>query len=271
MGTAVFFPVAAGKLAEKRKFYVTHNPQCSSLFEPNEEFFGGFSEFGKSLEVERTLDMATVALDAYLPSTGISSIDFLQIDVQGAELEVLQGGESFLRSSVLGLSLEIEFSPLYREQPLFSEIDPYVRSFGFQLFDLSRVWYRRKALPRSLDTRGQLLWGDALYLRDYKYFTERQLKVEALKLAALASVYGFHDYAAEILNYLLDHDRNILDPVERAEVFDAKTLYFAALADLSTPAKLLRWCGEHIYPPLEEGIHRAISTGSHRHFTHWSD
>jgi len=220
----IFFPVAVGERDETRTLHLTRSPECSSLLLPNVEFFGKFHDTEKSVEVVADKEVQVVSLDKYLPSSGISQIDFLKLDVQGVELEILRGSGSFLRSGILGMLIEVEFSPIYQNQPLFADVDNFTRTYSFMLFDLSRVYYRRKVMSREIDTRGQLVYGDALYLRDYRYFVERSMKLEAMKLAVLASAYGFHDYALEIVQFLLG-EGNMLTDTERADLEKAHRSY----------------------------------------------
>ncbi len=133
--------------------------------------------------------------------------------MQGADLDVLQGGEQVLQRSTLGVSIEVEFSPVYQGQPLFSEIDQYLRSHGFVLFDLTMddPWCR---LPRSIaplwsaNRPGQLLWANALYLRDLldEALVEQNRHLQTpehlLKLACIADAQDFPDYALELLTHL---------------------------------------------------------------------
>src|ERR1700740_820321 len=98
------------------------------------------------------------------------SSTFLDLDTQGSELEILQGAKRFLSTSIVALKCEVEFSPLYEKQPLFGDVDRFLRECGFVLFDLSRSRYRRENFPRHALTRGQLLWGDALYFREHACF-----------------------------------------------------------------------------------------------------
>ena len=93
---------------------------------------------------------------------------WMELDTQGSELEILRGADVLLRDSVLALQVEVEFAPMYTDQPLFGEIDSHLRGYGFSLFDLIRYRGRRKTLESHQRTRGQLLWGQALYLRDYE-------------------------------------------------------------------------------------------------------
>ena len=217
-----YFPVAVGKCSETRTLYLTSNPSCSSLLAPNAAFFGRFKDCASQIAITGSLEVQTVALDVYLPAVGIHLVDFLELDTQGTELEILQGAETFLASSVLGIKVEVEFSPIYQNQPLFSDVDTYLRQFGFMLFDLSRHRYRRQNYPYDMETRGQLLWGDAFYLKDYHCLTEPGMRAAATKLARIAHFYGFHDYALEIIDFLLQGGAGPLNPAEANELAQAR-------------------------------------------------
>lgn len=225
-----YFPIAVGKDSETRTLYLTRNPECSSLLEPNYAFFGSFTDCAPQIEVMETREVRTVALDSYLPTVGIHHIDFLKLDTQGTELEILQGAESFLSSSILGLKVEVEFSPMYLDQPLFADVDAYIRQFGFMLFDLLRHRYRRQSYPRDLDTRGQLLYGDAFYLKDYHCLADKGMKAEASKLAIIAAFHGFHDYALETIDFLLAGKAGSLSSEEKESLDHARLQYVSSIA-----------------------------------------
>jgi hypothetical protein len=57
-------------------------------------------------------------------------------------------------------------------------------------------------------TRGQLLWGHALYLKNIHELKERQL-AQFLNLSAIASFYGFEDYALEVLETTLKSELDL--------------------------------------------------------------
>ena len=234
-----YFPIAVGKDTEARTLYLTRNPECSSLLEPNHGFFGSFIDCAPQIEVTETREVRTVALDSYLPTVGIRHIDFLKLDTQGTELEILHGAESYLSSSILGLKVEVEFSPMYLDQPLFADVDAYIRQFGFMLFDLLRHRYRRQSYRRDLDTRGQLLSGDAFYLKDYRSLSDQGMKAELYKLAIIAAFYGFHDYALEIVDLLIEGKTNSLNPEEKEVLASARLEYVSSIA--SQP-----WWGKYL-------------------------
>ena len=235
-----YFPVAAGARSETKTFYLTQNLGCSSLLVPNQGFLDGFMGCGPFFNVVETRPVQVVALDSYLPDKGVHDVDFLELDTQGTELDILQGAESFLSSGVLGLRVEVEFSEMYLNQPLFADVDAYLRPFDFMLFDLKRYHLRRKACPRDVDTEGQLLWGQALYLKDYHALRRQNNQEKMVKLAIVAAFHGFHDYALEIVDFLVDGGTGDLPATETSELRRARARYVSALTD-SRRVKTLLW------------------------------
>jgi hypothetical protein len=143
------------------------------------------------------MSVQTMPLDACLARHDVPRADFLELDVQGSELDVLIGAEATLRTT-LGVQVEVEFVPIYVDQPLFADVDRFLRGRGFELFDLSRYHVRRAALEATTPTRGQLLWGHALYLRQ-----NRQLDPSMIaRLAVIAGVLDVPDLAGALLTRL---------------------------------------------------------------------
>jgi FkbM family methyltransferase len=194
-----FYPQVIGRDRETRTLYVTRNPACSSLYEPNVRDMHRFLECGPFFEVLERKTVETVDLDAWCRETDVSGIDFLELDTQGSELDILQGCKKLLSTSILGLRVEVEFYPLYKDQPLFSDIDNHFRPLDYHLFDLSRYRLRRS----HLKTRGQLLWGHAFYLKNVHQMNGWQ-PAQYLTLGAIASFYGFEDYALEVLETIFE-------------------------------------------------------------------
>lgn len=99
----------------------------TSILKPNVEalkFFNGFKKFGK---VDKIENIQTIKLDDV---QGINLIDFLKMDIQGAELMVMKHGSKVL-SKCIAIQLELSFFNLYENQPSIGEMDTYLRSRGF--------------------------------------------------------------------------------------------------------------------------------------------
>jgi FkbM family methyltransferase len=202
------FPLALGKACGEQTLYVTHEPMCSSLYPPNENLIARFDGLEEFAGLDFEIDVEIVTLDSFCEIEGISEIDFLQIDVQGADLDVLHGARKLLDRSVLAIQVEVEFNELYKGQPLFADIDIFLRSQHFNLFDICRSHLRRVSAPITSNTRrGQILWGEAYYFRDLLLsnaeLSKFQTSERLLKLACIADILGFVDYAVEILEHLM--------------------------------------------------------------------
>lgn len=101
-------------------------------------------------------------------------------------------------------------SLFYIDQPLFADLDLYLRNKQFTLFDLEGLSrYARARSPILSQTHpGQLLWADAFQFRDLlREDIDTPLKTpeNILKLACIADILGFLDYALELLEYLTVH------------------------------------------------------------------
>jgi hypothetical protein len=123
-------------------------------------------------------------------------MDFIKIDVQGYELEVLKGAENRL-NEVIGCELEVSFIEIYKRQPLFAEIDQFMRSRGFFLADLERFWWKRKEMPLEIQERGTLAYGNAFYLKSEALAPSDRMM--ALKSSLICSAMGLDELSWEIV------------------------------------------------------------------------
>ena len=155
----------------------------TSLLEPNANllnYLHGFPEWGK---VEERVSIPTVRLDDI---NEITIVDYLKIDIQGAELEVFRNGINRLKDCLV-IHTEVNFLPMYEEQPLFSEVELYLRELGF-IFHKFDPLVSRILQPMTLnnDIRGQLsqvTYADAVFVKDFTKFD--QLSSKQLKKIAL--------------------------------------------------------------------------------------
>ncbi len=125
----------------------------------------------------------------------IADIDFLKIDVQGSELSVFRSGRSHL-SKAAAVQTEVCFMQLYKDQPLFAEIDQELRSLGL----IPHVFTEMKKamiLPLHFEndlyrTMNHVLYTDVVYVRD---FTQPDnMDAEQLKHLALIAHYCYQSY-----------------------------------------------------------------------------
>ena len=109
-------------------FHVANWPVGSSIYAPNEDFLRPFPEAHQLLGVKDVQTISAVTLDEALSREELGA-DHLKLDVEGAELDVMAGGRIAL-GQALALEVEVEFNPVFRDQPLFADVDSHLRSQG---------------------------------------------------------------------------------------------------------------------------------------------
>jgi len=167
----------------------------SSLLEPNKEllsYFHGFPDWG---EVTDRVPVSTVRLDDII---SIKDLDYLKIDIQGGELEVFRNGIEKLRDCLV-IQTEVEFLPMYKDQPLFSEVELFLRGQGF-IFHRFAPLISRTVQPLIVEGDiykglSQNFWADAVFIKDFTKFDNLN-SLELKKIALiLHEVYGSVDIA----------------------------------------------------------------------------
>ena len=155
-----------------------------------------------------------IGVDEIVSSEGLPTVDFLKIDVDGADFEVLESAREVLSESrVLGVGMEVNwFGSANPTEHTFHNTDRFLREQGFALFGLTLRRYSRTDLPAPFEREafafthfGQPYQGDAIYVRDLA--AEHLAEVAAdypadklIKLACLYEIAAVPDCAAEVLN-----------------------------------------------------------------------
>jgi FkbM family methyltransferase len=243
-----YLPVALGRQNGSAVLYEAQLNYSSGLYRTNMEYFSRLLNRANGEVVgEHVISVST--LDTALERAGIPSADFIKLDAEGAELDILEGAPAFVGNpGLIGIFSEFRFQEEINGCPIFWQLDSYVRRFGFHLYGLGfshqsrhvlpygglpeTEHMRYTALPKGLQffaatTHGQIMDGDALYFRDLLIpanaaVRQRATPIRLLKTAAFLELYCLSDCAAEVI---LAH-REILAPVVDCD----------RLLDLLTPA-----------------------------------
>jgi FkbM family methyltransferase len=158
--------VVCAALAHKtaiQDLYVTKNPTCVSLLEPNSVLLGDYG-IRVHFEIVGNTTVECTRYDTLYHRETVPLPDAIKIDVQGFEYEVLLGFGDLL-DQCLGIELESHFYPLYRNQKLLYEVIDLLSSFDLVL--------RRLDANKMHHFDGDLIEVDA-------YFTKRRKAVRNL-------------------------------------------------------------------------------------------
>ena len=144
--------LALGKESDEVVLNILRRPASSSLLEPSDI---NVLYHGEEMDLMHRHKVRQERLDKLFDE----EIDLLKLDLQGYELEALHGcGQLLVR--IKCITVEVEFVPLYEQQPLFAEVDLFLRSQGFRLLNLYDLWTHPD---------GQLTAGDAVYMNKRFY------------------------------------------------------------------------------------------------------
>lgn len=133
--------------------------KSSSLLPPNKA-----SEVLPWLKFQEKITVETSTLDSFCLQKSISLIDFIHMDVQGAEMLVLKGASSML-SKIKMIWMEVENIELYKNQPLKTDVESFLKKNGF---------------TKVKDTVNQIA-GDQLWV-NLNYFPKKKLTHTIWKL-----------------------------------------------------------------------------------------
>ncbi|MCE9620190.1 MAG: FkbM family methyltransferase [Planctomycetes bacterium] len=196
-----FFPyfIGDGKAAT---YYETNWVATGSLFRPNTKLLEKFNMLHELTTPVAEHPVQTTRLDDV---QGIGDVDFIKLDIQGSELSVLQNAQRVLKDATV-VQVEVEFVPMYENQPLFADVDIFMRSQGFA-FHAFPMFGSRCFKPLVVDANpmqglNQCLWSDATYVRDWMKLDE--LSPDKLgKFAVLcADIIKSPDLCLHILTHL---------------------------------------------------------------------
>lgn len=98
---------------------------------------------------------------------GIKNINFLNIDIQGYEMNALKGSVNVLKNEIEYIFIEISRKPLYKDSALVKDIDNFLSDFDF--LRVATKWASSK-VP----------WADSFYIKKSKLNTKQLFQARIL-------------------------------------------------------------------------------------------
>ena len=135
-----------------RKLYILNKrPQSSSMYEPDKKSLSiyGFEEKDFHLfDVSKTETVECDTLSSSLKALNINTLDYLKIDTQGAELEILKGLENY---RPLLIKCEVQIFPMYKKEPSWTEVTDLLYKLGYIVSDWKKIGSHATRAPVEMD------------------------------------------------------------------------------------------------------------------------
>lgn len=221
-----------GRSERDRDFNIMHHGPSSSLLKGNPALndfrssFGGIDRpFAAERTIERVVKVDTRPLSADLCSElGVPPPDFLILDVQGAEGEILRSADAGIIDGLIGVVAEVHMAEIYEGALGFAEILAFLNERGFFFVGFTS---ETKFFPTSAPVGfrgGGFFWeGDALFLRNMGNPASRSNYIEhqkkKIKLAFISLLLKQIDFSLVCLKDV-DWDADYINTAERPKYYE---------------------------------------------------
>ncbi len=128
-------------------FNISNNSMSSSILELEHHTIAHPEVFYINKRIAKTITLNKLFIENGIP---FDLYDFINIDIQGAELLFLEGATMIL-PHVKCIYVEVNYKELYKGCPLVKDLDNYLKKYHF--LRIKTKWY------------GDSGWGDAIYLK----------------------------------------------------------------------------------------------------------
>ena len=155
-------------------------------------------DFKSSAVETNKVDVDAVSIDEFFSD---ARVDFLKLDAEGSDFEILKGSTHKLTTSVLGIRVNVDFIKNTSASGTFSEIDIWLTASGFRLQNIeidTRVAKRQGQFPLSTKS-GSLLGGDAIWTRSPNEVYSKNSNELSVIFALFLYLNGLEDVALQFL------------------------------------------------------------------------
>lgn len=181
------FAIGDGK---NKTLNICRSPGMSSFLEPDMEYLSKFHIFEKLSQIIDKVEVKTKKLNDI-----DEKIDFLKIDVQGYESEIIKYGENKIKDSLV-IQIETSPIPLYKKEKSFSYISSQLENLGFSLHMFNNINTRmfKPMLLNNDPFNGlhHLFQLDCVFIKNFNNL--KSLSQEDLIKLALILFYSFKSY-----------------------------------------------------------------------------
>ena len=187
-GNSIFYVSSGQPPHDKNNRYWDYGNKSSSLLEPDYRY-----QKHEWLEFNETIKVRTDTIENVWNQNDIAKIDLIHMDVQGAELKVLEGAKDKIKK-IKSIWLEVEKVSLYKNQPLNNDIEKFFSKNNF---------IKIKDTTNSIS--GDHLYINTIYFNIYKIAILKFLQVmQKISICTERSFILFRRLVLKLRSFLLN-------------------------------------------------------------------
>ena len=136
---------------KKKLYFLGKRSGSSSMYKPNKNSYElyNFKKKDFSLfDISNEIDIECTTAKESLNKLGVQRLDFLKIDTQGSELEILKGLGEYLP---LLMKIEVQVVPMYDNVPSWSEVLNYLYKINYMTCEWIEIGSHLTRTPTEMD------------------------------------------------------------------------------------------------------------------------
>jgi FkbM family methyltransferase len=199
-----YYPFGLWSSKKKKDLYITLDPSSSSLYKPNlirnalfKDSYHNFRKISKKISVDcDTID-----------SVNLKKIDFLKIDTQGSEFEILAGATKLLINNIPLVTCETWTSEIYEKTPLMHKIIELMYDNGYEILDMELCHSSKH--KNDIESFSKAISGgyEILFYKNNIDYKADQNSI--IKHILLLDLFGYRDLAMHVCDKYIQGDKFI--------------------------------------------------------------
>ena len=186
---------------KKKLYFLEKRSGSSSMYKPNKsvlDLFGFKKKDFLQFDITEEIEVDCTTIEESLYELNIKHLDFLKIDTQGAELEILKGlGDYF----PLMMKIEAQVIPMYEKLPNWSELINHLYKLNYMTCEWIEIGSHSTRSPAEMDM---------IFIPNYLSETGKKIILSREKeFISLMLIFGHIKFLQNIstkLNFSIDSD-----------------------------------------------------------------
>lgn len=245
-----YFDIALWSEKTSKAVYINEWESTSSMYKPNIDFIRNFQpKHWEGRIIKSSSEVECETMDNILLKEELIP-DFIKIDTQGSEYDILKGAKQILSQYAPLVTCETWCAEVYKDAPKMHKIISLMDSLGYQVFhmELAAAWHHGK---KPSNCKRKSIGYEILFVKisqlNYLYNNRKAM----MKFILLLELYGYRDFACFILDKCKDKGLDSLKKKISLNQKNDMTLFNRILIRTLNLINKIRKTNFNIYPNIK--------------------